>query len=441
MKRKQPKHKKIEQQLRRLIVSLPAGARMPAERDLAVVYKCNFLTVRKALKILTDEGKIVRLIGNGTYVAKSAPSSGESAASGTARTATSVESGTSEGDTAAANFTRAVAQAVPSGNMTGRRLHEKIGIVVFSESDRYAFSVVHAITTAAAREGVELRLGWINDFGDNALRQIQKLADEGCRAAAVPWFPLQRSSEMHQLVQYSPIPLSLPLPLPGLEHRCFEVRELFGATMLSATEALCHYFALMGHRRIAFLGPSTPMDKMLQQKLSAYSCYLSREGLPTHAGLVQRGSRPMDELARQWKEFRGELAVVSYDDEHALRFLTAMHKLGLSAPIDFVIVGYNNTDASQFSDPPLSTVRQNFDYIGRWMLTCTRALAAGRIQQSTEAPSLDLLVRSTCGGTRDNLLLQKSMQSMNLNLCFEETAHSPATISAPLALPLQARVA
>jgi len=40
----------------------------------------------------------------------------------------------------------------------------------------------------------------------------------------------------------------------------------------------------------------------------------------------------MDQLAQRWKTFRGDLAIISYDDEHALRFMTAMHKIGLSAP-------------------------------------------------------------------------------------------------------------
>ena len=47
------------------------------------------------------------------------------------------------------------------------------------------------------------------------------------------------------------------------------------------------------------------------------------------------------------KAYRGDLAVISYDDEHALRFITAMHKIGLSAPEDFQIIGHNNDEAGK----------------------------------------------------------------------------------------------
>jgi DNA-binding LacI/PurR family transcriptional regulator len=106
----------------------------------------------------------------------------------------------------------------------------------------------------------------------------------------------------------------------------------------------------------------------------------------------------MDQLAERWKAYRGDLAVISYDDEHALRFMTAMHKLGLSAPVDFQIVGYNDTEASEYSDPPLSTIRQNFDYIGHWLLKSALALSRGEQDQSSSLPRPQMLVRATCGG-------------------------------------------
>ncbi len=68
----QLKHKLIEQDLRALTGSLPVGARLPAERELAQSYGCNFLTVRRALKQLVADGSIVRQSGRGTFVAEKA---------------------------------------------------------------------------------------------------------------------------------------------------------------------------------------------------------------------------------------------------------------------------------------------------------------------------------------------------------------------------------
>jgi DNA-binding LacI/PurR family transcriptional regulator len=122
--------------------------------------------------------------------------------------------------------------------------------------------------------------------------------------------------------------------------------------------------------------------------------------------------------------------VVSYDDEHALRFMTAMHKIGLGAPADFQIVGYNDTEASEFSDPPLSTIRQNFDYVGHWLLKSALGLARGQPDQSTRLPRPQLLVRASCGGAgRIDAAFRGKIPDLDLVLSGEATGEvrSPDT--------------
>ena len=66
----QLKYQRVEAEIRKLAETLPIGAKLPAERDLAVSYECNFLTVRKALKLMVDDGTIVRRIGSGTFIVR-----------------------------------------------------------------------------------------------------------------------------------------------------------------------------------------------------------------------------------------------------------------------------------------------------------------------------------------------------------------------------------
>jgi DNA-binding LacI/PurR family transcriptional regulator len=149
----------------------------------------------------------------------------------------------------------------------------------------------------------------------------------------------------------------------------------------------------------------------------------------------------MDKLAERWKSFRGDLAILSYDDEHAIRFMTAMHKIGLNAPDDYAIIGYNDTEASRYSDPPLSSVRQNFDYIGEWLLKSALGLSKNRVCQSSKDPKLQLLVRNTCGGM-DHLDTLKTFQLPTIDLILdskglpepvisEEDEEEPALSSTP----------
>ncbi len=359
LKIKQLKHKRVEIELRQLAATLPAGAKLPAERDLAIEYQCNFLTVRKALKELVSDGLITRRIGSGTFISHK-------------------------------NH-----QHQPHNGVSAHT--KRVGLLVYEKGNDYAFSVLQAIAHVSLQESVEVRSCWVRDFADDGLRQSEMLMKEGCVAISLPWFPHTMTEEIRSFVHRCPLPVSIPILIPGLERNCFE-KGLFGDTLLTGTEGLGRYFMELGHQRLAFLGPDAPGDMILQQKLGAYSCFTSRENLPSLCGLVPAGTQAMDRLAQRWKDYRREIAIISYDDEHALRFMTSMHKIGLSAPADFAIVGYNNIDASHYSDPPLSTVAQNFEYVGHWLLRSALALSRNELAQSVETPALKFLVRETCDG-------------------------------------------
>lgn len=51
---------------------LAAGARLPAERDMAAEYGVSYDTVRRATAVLRDRGLIVTIVGRGTFVASRA---------------------------------------------------------------------------------------------------------------------------------------------------------------------------------------------------------------------------------------------------------------------------------------------------------------------------------------------------------------------------------
>jgi hypothetical protein len=354
------KHQRVGAEIRRLVQTLTVGTRLPAERSLATSYGCNFLTVRRALKDLVADGTVVRKSGSGTYVSKHDAGAGKSL------------------------------QLADQG--------KRVGVLVCQGENAYLYRALQAIAQAGLELDVELRSSWVRDFCDDGLAKAKVLAREGCVALTLPWFPQERINEVRAFVRQCPLPVSLPLVIPGLERNSFEHQEIFGGNLHVSAEAMCSYFHVLGHRRIALVGPDAEHDVFLQKVLSAYVCFCARKNLTSFCGLVGPGASSMDQLANNWKAYRGDLAVVSYDDEHALRFMTAMHKIGLSAPGDFKIIGYNDTEASGYSDPPLSTIRQSFGYIGLWLLKSALALARGTVEQSTKLPRPQMVVRATCGG-------------------------------------------
>ncbi|CAM5371998.1 GntR family transcriptional regulator [Streptomyces griseomycini] len=65
-----PKYYGIKQRLLRMTEARPPGSPMPAERLLAVEFRTSRTTVRKAMQELVSEGRLDRIQGKGTFVAR-----------------------------------------------------------------------------------------------------------------------------------------------------------------------------------------------------------------------------------------------------------------------------------------------------------------------------------------------------------------------------------
>jgi GntR family transcriptional regulator len=65
-----PKYYQVKRQLLELTASLDAGSPVPPERELARAYGTSRTTVRQALAELVIEGRLLRMQGKGTFVAK-----------------------------------------------------------------------------------------------------------------------------------------------------------------------------------------------------------------------------------------------------------------------------------------------------------------------------------------------------------------------------------
>lgn len=96
-------------------------------------------------------------------------------------------------------------------------------------------------------------------------------------------------------------------------------------------------------------------------------------------------------------------AVFAANDPMALGLLRALHERGRDVPGDVSVVGFDDVPESAFFSPPLTTVRQDFDEIGRRSLQLLLARlqdggANGRPGRVVVAP--ELVVRASTGEPR-----------------------------------------
>ena len=62
---------------------------------------------------------------------------------------------------------------------------------------------------------------------------------------------------------------------------------------------------------------------------------------------------------------RDVTAIFAANDQTALGILRALHENGLRVPDDVSLVGFDDLPESEFFIPPLTTVRQGFEQVGR----------------------------------------------------------------------------
>jgi DNA-binding LacI/PurR family transcriptional regulator len=117
------------------------------------------------------------------------------------------------------------------------------------------------------------------------------------------------------------------------------------------------YLAERGHAGIAVALPDgDPLLGPVRVRFAREAA--ARLGLPEPPSLTVPRARPAAVAAV--RDFRAAhpavTAVAAYDDDVALRVLAALRALGLSAPADLAVIGFDDTDYGALTDPALTTV-------------------------------------------------------------------------------------
>jgi DNA-binding LacI/PurR family transcriptional regulator len=149
-----------------------------------------------------------------------------------------------------------------------------------------------------------------------------------------------------------------------------------------AVEQAYGHLSSLGHERIGLvLGPSDHVPS--RRKLAAFEALIRRNGATPVAELVERtmfslqgGQAAASRLIRQ-----GVTGIVCASDPLALGAIRAVRRSGLSVPADVSVIGFDDSAFMMCTDPPLTTMRQPIEAIGRAAV----AMLTGQIEGSAVA--------------------------------------------------------
>ena len=88
-------------------------------------------------------------------------------------------------------------------------------------------------------------------------------------------------------------------------------------------------------------------------------------------------------------------AVFVANDQMALGLIRALHEAGRRVPEDVSVVGFDDLPESQYFEPPLTTVRQDFEELGRRVMDILERVLDGEEQPTADLVPTTLVVRAS----------------------------------------------
>lgn len=168
-------------------------------------------------------------------------------------------------------------------------------------------------------------------------------------------------------------------PIEGLDFPCVSCDDMV------AVEQAWRHLSSLGHERIGLvLGPEDHIPS--RRKLTAARTAAASAGTELRADYVERSIFSLEggqaAARRLWE--RGVTGVICASDPLALGAIRAARRLGLTVPADVSVVGFDDSAFMNCTEPPLSTVRQPIEAMGRTAVELLCAQIQGTQTDSSE---------------------------------------------------------
>ena len=277
-------------------------------------------------------------------------------------------------------------------------------VVVFDiPASPYILGVLQGVLASATEEHVDL-----------VTRLAPELATRTQRAVARAWIADQRAagavgiigltlSEPDGLIDAASdvrLPFVIVDPVDTSHRGMVSVGSSNWAGARTATEHLLR----LGHERIAWIGgPET--SNAARDRLYGYQAALDAAGVDIDPGLIRADHFDVATGARHARDLLAgpvpPTAIMAADDEIAVGVLACAHELGVRVPDELSVVGFDDTPQAAWTTPPLTTVHQHLEGMGRVAVETALAMADGRRPASRHVElATSLTVRDSTGELR-----------------------------------------
>jgi DNA-binding LacI/PurR family transcriptional regulator len=263
-------------------------------------------------------------------------------------------------------------------SLATRRTH-RVGALVYEMAEVGPSKVMRGAGARAREAGFLLDLVSLAPDDERAIEESIALINQQDLAGLMVFAPTDGVLAALSKVHFS-VPVYVESDANELPGSPSPTLNEIGVTML-----LEHLMAL-GHSRFFHIpGPQSWLAARGRER--AYVEVLGRHGLSS-VGTIRGdwSSRSGYEAASAMPLDQGATAVVAANDQMALGVLAALKERSVRVPEDVSVVGFDDIPESQFFQPPLTTVRLDFEWQGRVAMDRLLRLIPGAVRGTPPAP-------------------------------------------------------
>jgi LacI family transcriptional regulator len=275
------------------------------------------------------------------------------------------------------------ARALPTGRT------KMLALIIADITNPVFFNVVRGAESAAATEGYTLVIAESQESSANeaeALKRIMPTVDGVLLVTT-----RLRDEEIQALNKQKPVVL--------INRKVDGVPDVVPSNEAGIVDAVKH-LASQGHKHIAFLsGPRASWmntERWNHLMTSAVKSGMTIVEIGPNEPTLEAGRLSLDRILAS-----GVTAVVTYNDVMGIGLLREATSRGLAVPGDLSIIGFDNIFGSDFTSPPLTTVRLDLEQTGNDAITALLRMIDDENITAADIPAptheASLLVRGSTG--------------------------------------------
>ncbi|MCR2801287.1 MULTISPECIES: LacI family DNA-binding transcriptional regulator [unclassified Microbacterium] len=244
----------------------------------------------------------------------------------------------------------------------------------------YILNVLQGVLVAATENRLDLLTRLPPDRAARGQRAVGRdwIAEQRASGAiGVVGLTLSHPDALLDAASEAGLPFVMVDPVDATHKRLVSVASSNWAGARTAAD----YLIGLGHRRIAWIG-GPEASAAARDRLYGYRAALDAAGLEIDPAHVVADQFDAAAGARHARAMLGmdlpPTAIMAADDEIAVGVLAAARELGVSVPRDLSVIGFDDTPQASWTTPPLTTVHQHLDEMGRMAVHTVVAIAEGR---------------------------------------------------------------